>query len=86
MVNDTIPHKIVYLSEQKKSNSAVFIQQIVKLIQKSSYTLQKIGLSFIKQNKIEKAFKHINLAIKLDKREGFNCYIQGRLYQALLTT
>ena len=38
----------------------------------------------MKQNKIEKALKHINLAIKSDKREGLNYYIQGRLYQELL--
>ena len=38
----------------------------------------------MKQNKIKKALKHINLAIKSDKREALNYYIQGRLYQELL--
>ena len=37
----------------------------------------------MKQNKIEKALKHINLAIKTDKQEALNFYIQGRLYQEL---
>ena len=54
------------------------------MTKKDTHTLQKLALSFMKQNKIEKALKHINLAIKSDKREGLNYYIQGRLYQELL--
>ena len=37
----------------------------------------------MKQNKIEKAMKNIKLAIKSNKREAFNYYIQGLLYQEL---
>ena len=40
----------------------------------------------MRKNKIEKAFKQFNLAIKLNEREGFNYYIQGRLYQESLMT
>ncbi len=33
-----------------------------------TYTLQKLAYSFMKNNKIEKAFKQFNHATKLDKR------------------